>query len=415
MGQIQNQFGEINKEVLYHYTSSNLSVQLRKNGFSYELLKQIDASNFKAHRIDIDFVGSDRNCLKTPNEKGSGEWIVRNSYNTVNSIKVNHYKNVYYANVYPHIDIEFLIVSTAGKERFKYNFILHPGANENDIKLLISGAKKQKVLANGSILIETSLGNLEEQVPLSYEQLPNGKMGSKIKAGFKSLGSNLFGLSIANYNKAHIAIIDPMVWSTYFGGAGSDYGNRMVLDKSNNIYIAGLTYSNANIATNGAYQTLFGGTALDGYIAKFNTSGILLWATYYGGSGQDQITTIALDTAQNLVFGGFTSSISAIATPGAYQENKAGLSGTNDGFLGKFSPNGTLLWATYYGGNNSDFIREVIILPTNEIMLTASSNSTDFNFSTFQTHQNTLAGLNDIILAKFSSNGNLIWGTFYGG
>ena len=415
LGQIQNQFGEINKEVLYNYTSSNLSVQLRKNGFSYELLKQIDASNFKAHRIDIDFVGSDRNCLKTPNEKGSGEWIVRNSYNTVNSIKVNHYKNVYYTNVYPNIDIEFLIVSTAGKERFKYNFILHPGANENDIKLLISGAKKQKVLANGSILIETSLGNLEEQVPLSYEQLPNGKMGSKIKAGFKSLGSNLFGLSIANYNKAHTAIIDPMVWSTYFGGTGSDIANRITLDKSNNIYIAGLTNTTFNLATNGAHQTVFGGLAQDGFIAKFNSLGVLQWATYFGGSGYDEITTLAIDTAQNLVFGGFTVSTSGIATTGAYQTSKAGNSSTNDGFLGKFSPNGNLLWASYFGGNLSDNVTRIAISSNNDIMVTVNTNSTDFNFTTPDVHQRSLAGNYDIVIAKFTPNGNLVWGTYYGG
>ncbi|MCG9881115.1 MAG: SBBP repeat-containing protein [Bacteroidia bacterium] len=414
-GQIKTQFGEQNKDVLYSFHSSNLSVQLRKNGFSYELFKNLTNSQIQVHRIDLDFVGSDQNCTKIEKEEGEGDFIVYANENLLKSKRVKHYRNIYYKNIYPKIDIEFLIINKQGQERFKYNIILHPGANEKQIKLLVSGANKQKVLPNGSILIQTSLGNLEEQVPLSYEQLREGKVGKKIKAVFTSLGSNLFGIKISDYNRKNTAVIDPMVWSTYFGGTGSDIANRIAVDKTGNIYMAGTSNSSANIATVGAHQTVFGGAAQDGLLAKFTNAGVLLWATYFGGSAYDEITSIELDTAQNLVFGGFTVSTNAIATAGAYQTTKAGLSSSNDGFLGKFSPNGTLIWASYFGANNSDNIARISVTPNNDIIITGNSNSTDFNFNVPGIHQATLAGSYDVFVAKFTGNGNYVWGTFYGG
>ncbi|MDP3928321.1 MAG: SBBP repeat-containing protein [Bacteroidota bacterium] len=414
-GQIQTQFGSQNRDVLYSFHSSKLSVQLRKNGFSYELFKNLTNSQIQVHRIDLDFVGSDQNCTKIEKEEGEGDFIVYANENLLNSKRVKHFRNIYYKNVYPNIDIEFLIINTNEKDRFKYNIILHPGADEKQIKLLVSGANKQKVLPNGSIFIQTSLGNLEEQVPLSYEQLPKGKMGKKIKAVFTSLGSNLFGLKITDYNRLNTAVIDPMVWSTYFGSTGSDIGSRLAVDKTGNVYLAGTSNSTANLATSGAHQTIFAGAAQDGFIAKFDTSGTLLWATYFGGTAYDEITDIYIDSAQNVLFCGYTASTTGIATTGAYQSIKAGTSTANDAFLGKFTPNGILLWSTYFGKDLTDIFYRICTNAQNEILATGYTNSTDFNFSGMGTHQSTLGGSFDILVAKFSSNGNLIWGTYYGG
>lgn len=73
-----------------------------------------------------------------------------------------------------------------------------------------------------------------------------------------------------------------------------------------------------NIATSGAHQTTLGSQE-DGYIIKFDTSGNCLWATYYGGNAQDILNDVATDISGNIFVTGYTKSTAGIATSGAYQ------------------------------------------------------------------------------------------------
>src|SRR6185503_13877499 len=88
--------------------------------------------------------------------------------------------------------------------------------------------------------------------------------------------------------------------------------------------------------------------------------GVRLWATYFGGSTQEQVTAydnLVVDNCDN-VFMNFTCNSTTMPTMSAcatcyYNPNFNG--GLNDMFLTKFSNNGTLTWATYFGGVGSDF------------------------------------------------------------
>ncbi len=139
-------------------------------------------------------------------------------------------------------------------------------------------------------------------------------------------------------------------WSTYFGGDSVDYAYGVVCDDSSNVYITGLTNSANGIASTGAYQPVYSGGFYDAFLAKFNDTGAFQWATYYGGSGNDEALGIASDGARIYITGN-TSSSSNIATAGSYQAaNMGGL----DAFLAVFNPIGNLLWGTYYGGSSED-------------------------------------------------------------
>src|SRR5690606_7648 len=77
-------------------------------------------------------------------------------------------------------------------------------------------------------------------------------------------------------------VIDPGVeWATYFGASAS--GSTIGSDHAGNIYISGITTGLSNIATTGAYQETIASGERDAFLAKFDTSGQLQWATYYGG------------------------------------------------------------------------------------------------------------------------------------
>ena len=160
-------------------------------------------------------------------------------------------------------------------------------------------------------------------------------------------GDAMFGKFDANGN---------LQWATYYGGSSYDNLWGVAIDRENNIYILGNTFSKDGIATPGAYKTTF--TAFAGctneYIAKFSPAGQLIWGTYYGGEFDDEPYGLTIDRNDDLVFCGGTSSMTGIATPGAWQTTYAdGPAGQQllqeDVFLAKFTTGGNIVWSTYYG------------------------------------------------------------------
>ena len=410
-GQILNPNGQVNKEVLFHLNSEHAAVQLRENGFSYTFFEADNGT--QAQRVDIDFVGANTDALKEMHDKNEGEIIYRGKQNISEEIRLNSYTKVLYSNIYPNIDVEFLSFNENGQQAFKYNFILHPGANSNLIQLKFNGAKSTRINKNGNIVFKTCFGKMEERVPYSYELKSAGDIGNTVVAKFKQLGSNLFGFAIGKYDESKTLVIDPLLWSTYYGGTSAEQNGGMVVDSSGNIYIAGRTASKNNIASPVSYQPILGGASgYDGFIAKFGGGGgAMLWATYFGGTGTDEIDELALDKDQNLILTGNTSSAAGIATLGAFQST---LNGSVNGFVAKFTPAGNIVWSTYYGGTGTIGFYGINVDIKGDINVVGSSSSTDvLNYPNI--HQSSNAGLTDILLVKLNVNGQVKWATYYGG
>jgi len=138
------------------------------------------------------------------------------------------------------------------------------------------------------------------------------------------------------------------IWGTYFGTHGTDISEGISVDIYNNVYIIGYSDSNG-LATTGAYQTSASPNS-DGVIAKFDSSGKRLWATYYGGTNGTYAGAIVTDKIGNVYITGLTYSDSGVATSGAYQTFGDSING--DAFITKFNTNGALLWGSYYGDND---------------------------------------------------------------
>jgi hypothetical protein len=201
-------------------------------------------------------------------------------------------------------------------------------------------------------------------------------------------------------------------WCTYYGGADNDYAYGITLDANNNIYITGQTASTTGIASGSAYQTAISGT-IDAFLAKFNsTLGSLTWATYYGGSAQDQAYGVACDGSNNPVITGQTNSINGIATTG---EADTVLNGTNDAFVAQFSPGGSLNWGTYFGGPGLEQANGVVCNKlTNDISIVGNTSSTT-GLATPLASQTTFGGSQDAFVADFTTAGTLAWSTYAGG
>ena len=202
-----------------------------------------------------------------------------------------------------------------------------------------------------------------------------------------------------------------MQWGTYYGGSSNDIGIGITNDQNGNLFVTGYTESTSAIATTGAHQTAYGG-GRDAFVVKFNTVGIRLWGTYYGGNRLDQGWGIATDQDKNVFVTGYTASSSAISTSGAHQSTYGG---AEDAFIVKFNTSGQRQWGTYYGGSSYDRGFGITSDQNGNIYITGCTESTSA-IATPGAHQTILGGYGqDAFIARFNSSGQKLWGTYYGG
>ena len=98
-----------------------------------------------------------------------------------------------------------------------------------------------------------------------------------------------------------------LMYSTFLGGTGFDWGSGIGIDTSGNAYVAGYT-SSVDFPQAGAVQASFGGM-YDAFSAKLNPTGnTLSFSSYFGGTGSDSANAIAADSSGNMFIGGQTSS-----------------------------------------------------------------------------------------------------------
>jgi len=443
-GQIIDQNNQLNPSVLYLYNGNGLHVQLKQSGFSYEVIKpeakpktqnrtelsipskfkqdSLDYTFF-SHRIDISFVNANQNA-KIISSDVALDYI--NYYTTGTSeagvTNVHHYKKVLYQNIYNNIDVEFLLTTNNHEPstNFKYNFIVHPGGDPNDIQLKFDGANNTSLTKEGHITIETAYGNIDESIPLSY-QLNKNNQQQEIATTFRTLStdnqqpSNVFGINVGDYDKTKLLVIDPVPWTTYFGGPADDGALGSVLDASGNIFISGRTSSTTAIATSGAYQTvLIVGTlgANNAFISKFSNSGSLLWATYYGGNNTLSIA-ITCDLMSNIYITGSTYDTAHIATSGAFQATLLGGFGGTNAFIAKFDQTGARIWSTYFGGSQTVGYGITVSGLTLYVIGTCLSNTNIASSGSWQT--SFAGGSDDGFIVKFDIYGSRLWSTYYGG
>lgn len=224
---------------------------------------------------------------------------------------------------------------------------------------------------------------------------------------------------------AFVAKIAPdlarVVWCTYFGGSRYDVGYGIGLDAKGDVYIAGRT-SSLDLATtpdaldrtyNGGVEQApyFGG---DVFVAKLSADGErLLYATYWGGSGDEGARNMAVDAAGSVYVVGRTGSTDLPVTGGSFGARPGGM---GDGFVVRLSNDGArVMYATYLGGSGEERAEAVFLGPDGEAYVSGATASPDFPV-TAGAAQTELAGDFDIYVVKVAPDGSgLEYATLFGG
>jgi gliding motility-associated-like protein len=443
--QVIDQNGKPNNAVKYLLNSRGLNVQLRNNGFSYDIyetkkhpIKQrIEGKRtfsslghndkkvpnytleYVFHRIDIDFVNSNPN-VELITDKASSDYD--NYYNIPNKpegvINVYQYQQITYKNIYPNIDVVFSIPKDTLKT-VEYNFVVHPKGNISDIKLKFNGAKTE--LVDNKIRMQVRFGEMEETLPASWTE--DGMSKKSINVVYTKIKKDVYGFETANAVSNNTLIIDPVpvrLWGTYYGGEKDEYTLSLEKDILGNAYICGTTSSMNFIATTGSHQNIFGSSIYygphlyitDGFISKFDENGIRLWSTFYGGNLDDDIRDITVSSNGTVGFCGNSWSSSNISTTGAFKDFKSGSYG--EMFFGALNSSGVRLWASYFGDDSGMNFMNTIVIDSNNYLYIGGTTSSINYISNAGTPPTSNYAFNGFI-SKFSINGQQIWGTYFGG
>jgi uncharacterized protein (TIGR03437 family) len=204
-----------------------------------------------------------------------------------------------------------------------------------------------------------------------------------------------------------------VLWANYpdSSGNGQDAAYGVAIDSADNVYIAGFTTSTNFPVSTGVAQTRNNGGS-DGFVAKYNSAGTELAATYLGGLGNDSAYAIAADASGDLFLTGATLSSNFPVTSGAFQST---YSGTQDAFVTKLSSSLTTVFSTYLGGNGADVGYAIAIDGGGAVYVTGETAST--NFPTLGAIQSAFGGgLGDMFVTKLNGNGQtLAFSTYLGG
>lgn len=212
-------------------------------------------------------------------------------------------------------------------------------------------------------------------------------------------------------------------YSTYVGGSGDDgdeaflivsssqrYGGDMVVDSAGSVYLTGFTASD-DFPTQSAYQTtLSGGT--DAFVVKINTAGDDYdYATYLGGSGDEEGIGLAVDSSGRAWVGGATDSTD-FPTAGSPLQTTPGRA-----FLSRLSPTGAALnYSTYLftAGTFNRFITRLAVDDSGNVYVVGRQTANEVpQVNPIQTGNN---GQSDGFIIQLPSTGaSVTFGSYYGG
>jgi len=209
-----------------------------------------------------------------------------------------------------------------------------------------------------------------------------------------------------------------LIYSTYLGGSGDDYGQDITLDASGNTYVTGYTDSANFPTTPTALYMSHNGGFYDAFLIKLDPTGsLLVYATYLGGNGVDGANAVAVDSSGHAYVTGYTASTNFPATSGAFEPLYNG--GNHDIFVAKLNDTGSsLVYSTYLGGSGSDYGSGIALDVLGNTYVTGYTDSTDFP-TTPGVFDNSYNGESDAFALKLNTTAtgsdSMIYSTYLGG
>ncbi len=365
------------------------------------------------HRVILRLVGANASprAEGRQNQPGYHNYLIGNDPSRHASF-VGLYREVVVQEVYPGIDMRYYF--EGGQVRF--DWVVRPGADPGVIRVEVEGADRVEVDREGRLRFWTRFG----EAGLADLRVYQAQDGREVSAHFVRVGETC-AIALGPYDRTQTLVIDPIVYATYIG-KDAVWGTAIAVDGARHAYVTGYTSSAEFSTTSGAYQRVMKGDP-DAFVAKLSVDGrSLVYATYLGGSGREEASSIAVDGAGHAYVTGKTGSTDFPVTNGAYQTIKSGQASELDAFVVKLSVDGSsLVYSTYLGGSASEESRGIAVDGTGHAYVTGWTTSSDFPVTNGAYQMRFVGGMStgnpyDVFVAKLSlDGGGLVYSTYLGG
>ncbi|BDS13276.1 SBBP repeat-containing protein [Aureispira anguillae] len=227
--------------------------------------------------------------------------------------------------------------------------------------------------------------------------------------------AGVFNLSSPSYS-AFVLKLNPnghLIWVKNMEGTNDSDANDIDVDAGGNIYTSGYFIGTIDLDPNSGVNNVNTVGGYDGFVQKLDTAGNLVWGNSIGGIDDDRANGIIVDGANNIYTTGYFAG-TVDFDPGAGVTNLSTVSSGSGIFIQKLNPNGNLIWAKNMGGYGSSWGSDFAIDASDNLYLTGAFSSTvDFDPNGGTT--NLTATYFDVFTQKLDSMGNLVWVKGIGG
>ena len=400
----------------------------------------------RSHAYNVDFVGASSSMQLLPDKpvpSYNNYFIGSDPAKWASNCSI--YQAVTLQNVYPNVDVRYYTHNGT----LKYDIIARPGADISKIALKYEGIEKLFV-KNKELVVKTSIGDLRESSPYTYQA--NGKEKKEVSCRY-IVKDDIVRFDVKNYDPTATLVIDPnLIFCSFSGSTSDNWGFTATYGPDGSMFAGGIVFDNGFPTSPGAYQTTYqggeGDYPVDIGIIKLSPNGSSrVFATYIGGSGNEQPHSLIVDPQGNCILAGRTNSPGTGTVDYPVTGAPAGVIGKGGGYdivVTKLNATGTeLIGSKRIGGTGDDGVNisyarsgpislqqnygddgrsEVNIDINGNIYIASctqsgSSTSADrFPVSPGAFQQNFGGGLQDGVVLKFNANlSSLLFSTFLGG
>ena len=306
----------------------------------------------------------------------------------------------------------FITGTFDGFVSFDGDTVFNNGINYKDIFIV-------KHNASGNVLWAKSAGSTGND--FSNDIAVDASGNSYLTGSFGNPSIDFNGTIFTNGTGRDVFVTkyDPLgnvIWARRTLGNGNDESKQIGIGENNNIYISGNFMSP---------QIDFGGIILnnsdpsgltsDSFIAKYDSSGTLIWAHSFGGLLGDGCEYIYVDTNGVSFITGYFSS-PTINLGGITLTNSNAAGGTNNIFVAKLDSSGNSFWAKSATGNNGDVGIGLDVDLNGNSYVTGYFNSDTISFGSIDLLQTGLGSSSeDMFVVKYNSAGQELWALSVGG
>jgi hypothetical protein len=290
---------------------------------------------------------------------------------------------------------------------FYYNSITFGGYTLNNIHSSGSDVFLVKYNANGDVLWAKNIGGNFDDYGKSICTDINGNV--YVTGNFRSdslvfdsdtlinTSTGLVDIFLAKYDSN-----GNFIWAKSFGGNSTDQSSSITIDENSNLYMTGYFYSDTLVFGN---DTLYNG-GYSTFIVKYDSNGYIFWAKCSKSASAYSI--IADNNGHIYITGDFAGSYVIFENDTLFNS-----SGSNyDFFLVKYDSIGNVLWAKSEGGSGHEVGNSVTTDGLGNIIITGEFSSDSITFDSYLLNN---FGLNDIFIVKYNSIGNVLGATTAGG